>query len=127
MLQIPGLYTADSELSGRGVFCANEIPPDCLIEICPVIKIPISEITHLEKTTLFNYYFEWGEDNDEGAIALGLGSLYNHSTSPNARYLIDLQKDTIDFYSIKEIQAGEEITVNYLGLPGQKGKVWFQQ
>ena len=126
MDRIPGLFISESKLSGRGVFCANDIIQGSLIEICPVIIIPIHQMDFLKKTALYDYYFEWGEKNQEGAIALGLGSIYNHSTNSNARYLLDFEKKTIDIYSISSINAGEEITVNYNGDPNEKGKVWFQ-
>ncbi len=123
---IPDLYVAQSEISGRGVFCGRDIPEGSLIEICQVIRIPAKDMANLKSTVLYDYYFEWGESDQEGAIALGSGSIYNHSTSPNAKYLADYENDELQVISIKAIEAGTEITFNYHGTPDQKGKVWFE-
>ena len=40
-------------------------------------------------------------------------------------YLLDYEHRTIDFYAIRTIEAGEEITVNYNGEPGIDTPVWF--
>jgi len=124
---IPDLYVGPSEIEGRGVFCGREIPEGSLIEICPVIRIPAKDMEHLKATALYDYYFEWGASNLEGAIALGSGSIYNHSTNPNAKYLADYENDELQIWAIKEIEAGTEITFNYHGKPDLEGKVWFEK
>jgi SET domain-containing protein len=55
----------------------------------------------------------------------GYGSLYNHSYRPNARY-VDLAGRTKLFTAIRDIAAGEEITVNYNGEPGDETPVGFE-
>jgi len=62
---------------------------------------------------LYEYYYLWGEGHDTCAIALGFGSLYNHSTHPNAEFIPDYSDDTIIFTALRDIAAGEEITVDY--------------
>ena len=57
-------------------------------------------------------------------LALGYGSLYNHSYRPNARY-VDLSERTKLFTAIRDIAAGEEITVNYNGEPEDQTPVGF--
>ena len=37
-----------------------------------------------EEDDLYNYCFSWGDNYEHTAIALGYGSLYNHSYTPNA-------------------------------------------
>ena len=68
------------------------------------------------------YVFEWGEG--KVALALGFGSLYNHSYRPNARYN-DVGPQTKAFQALRDIAPGEEITVNYNGEPARRRKVWF--
>ena len=75
--------------------------------------MPSKEMKIIDDTVLYNYYFLWGANQKKCAICLGYGSLYNHDYHPNARYELDLANKTIDFFCIKEIEAGEEITVNY--------------
>lgn len=98
-----------------------------MIEICPAIVLSEKDLPAIHSTKLHDYYFLWGEDQQQCAIALGYGSLFNHSYQPNARYLLDYEHLTIDFYCIKKIEAGEEITVNYNGEPDEKTPVWFDQ
>ena len=126
MQHIPSLYVAPSPLGGRGVFTAAEVPEGALIEISPVLVLKPADCAPIDKTDLFSYYFLWGVKEETCAIALGYGSLYNHSYHPNARYLADYEEDRLLFYSITDIGAGEEITVNYMGSPEEKGRVWFR-
>ena len=59
------------------------------------------------------------------ALALGFGSLYNHSYRPNARY-DDVGRQAKAFTALRDIAAGEEVTVNYNGEPGLRRRVWFE-
>jgi SET domain-containing protein len=114
MLQrTPGLYYAPSHIHGRGVFCTHPLSEGDLIEISPVIVLPEKEIELLSHSLLYGYYFSWGEKQDQCAIALGYGSLYNHSEEPNAEFTPDFSDDTILFTALRDIPAGEEITIDY--------------
>lgn len=123
--RIPHLYVAPSKLGGRGVFTSKKIPKGAIIEICPAIVSPKKELKHIDKTVLFNYYFEWGEDYKDGAFILGYGSLYNHSYKPNAHYLADFEMQTVDFFALEDIPAGSEICTNYNGQPDDQSELWF--
>jgi uncharacterized protein len=79
-------------------------------------------IEGLSQTPLKNYCFAWGDR--QYALALGYGSLYNHSYRPNARYE-DVGRTVKAFVAIRAIAQGEEITINYNGKPRSKAKVWF--
>ncbi len=127
MQRIPGLYFAPSALGGRGVFCAEDISKGSIIELCPIIRIPASEVDIIHQTELHDYYFVWGEKNDEAAIALGFGSLYNHSYTPNAEFVLCFDTETINIYAIEHISAGVEITFNYHGQPNSKDPLWFDE
>ncbi|MFN5732282.1 MAG: SET domain-containing protein-lysine N-methyltransferase, partial [Planctomyces sp.] len=56
--------------------------------------------------------FEYGRGTV--ALALGFGALYNHSFTPNARY-DDAGRQVKEFRALRDIQPGEEITINYNG------------
>ena len=71
----------------------------------------------------FKLYLPLGEDK---ALALGYGSLYNHSYTPNARYFTNIENQSIDFYARKDIREGEEIMVNYNGDPEDQSPLWFE-
>ena len=125
MNQRPGLYIAHSIDKGTGVFTSESIPAGEIIEVCPVIVIPKMELPIIHKTVLHDYYFLWGPKLDKCAIALGFGSIYNHELNPNANLILDIENQTIDIESITEIEAGEEITLNYHGEPGNSDALWF--
>jgi uncharacterized protein len=108
---------------GRGVFARRAIRKGEVIESVPVLVMTSEEYAEgLSKTALKDYCFGWG--TDQVALALGYGSLYNHSYRPNARYE-DIGTQTKDFVAVRDIAEGEEITINYNGKPGSKAKVWF--
>ncbi len=109
---------------GRGVFARRLIEEGEVIERVPVLVLPVGEGESGSRTKkMDNYCFQWGRG--KVAVALGYGSLYNHSYEPNARY-DDQRRQTKVFKAIRDITAGEEITVNYNGDPGDKTPVWFK-
>lgn len=113
--------------TGRGVFAEQDIPKDTIVERAHVIYISEDQIPHLEKTTFDNYCFFWDRSNPEKtlALALGYGSLYNHSYAPNAIFNCNFEKQTIDFIAYREIKQGEEICINYNGDPESQEPLWF--
>lgn len=122
----PNIYLAETETKGRGVFAARPIPVGDTIEICPVIVLPEDETALINQTHLYNYYFGWSEDLTVVGIALGLGSIYNHSYQPNAQYLKHFSRAELEFVALRDIAQGEEITVNYNHEPTNLKKVWFE-
>jgi SET domain-containing protein len=105
-------YVAPSTLHGRGVFAAVPIAAGEVIEECPVLRFPATQREQIGSTLLDEYYFEWDGD---GAIAMGLGSLYNHSDAPVAEYIKDTANDVLVVRALSAIAAGEEITFSYSG------------
>jgi SET domain-containing protein len=109
---------------GRGVFARRLIRKGEVVERVPVLVLPISVLVNSESedSHLSHYGFAWGRE--KVAVALGYGSLYNHSYSPNARY-DDTGRQTKLFTAIRNIAPGEEITINYNGGPRRRAPVWF--
>ena len=122
----PLTYLGESPNRGRGIFAAERIADGTLIEVCPVIVIPGPETDDLMRTALRDYRFLWGALGDDSAIALGWGSLYNHSNAPNAMYVKKYDQRVIEFVAIADIAKDEEITVSYNGGIGDKSPVWFE-
>lgn len=111
-------YVAPSPtVHGRGVFAAEHISGGEVIEECPVIRVPAAQLGRLGATVVDEYYFSWEGD---GAIALGHGSLYNHSSTPNAEYLKDTADDVLTVRALTDIVAGEEIAFDYGGPSGAR-------
>jgi uncharacterized protein len=108
---------------GRGVFARRLIRRGEVIERVPMLVLTAEEFEdRWAGTSLANYCFAWGRGTM--ALALGYGSLYNHSYRPNARY-DDVGPQTKEFTAVRDIAPGEEITVNYNGAPTSRAAVWF--
>ncbi|BAZ31117.1 nuclear protein SET [Cylindrospermum sp. NIES-4074] len=117
------LVVRDTDSKGRGVFAQKDFAKGEVIEKACVIVIPKKQVKLIVQTVLFNYYFNW--HGESGAIALGLTSLFNHSYHPNALYVKNFAKRVIEVIAYQDIDAGEEITVNYNGRVDDVSPVWF--
>ena len=113
---------------GRGVFAVSRLACGEIIETAPVILIPAAEWPHIEPTVLAFYIYNFGPTAEEehAAIALGYGSLYNHSYTPNAKYTKNWDEQVIRFVALSDIEPGEEITINYNGAPENQTPIWFE-
>ena len=113
MIYNPKVYVDKSPIHGWGVFAKEDIMEGEVFEECPILTLPIDkgEITSL----LIGYRFNWPQGNDfeEQVVALGYGSLYNHSDNANSFWISDLENRTFKFISNREIKKGEEIFVWY--------------
>ena len=104
-----------SEGKGRGVFACAPIAAGALLEEAPVVVVPAAQVAQIDRTTLAEYYFEWGEDGREAALLLGACSLCNHSPEPNAVFVRNYEHLAIAFFARRAIAPGEEITIDYNG------------
>ena len=119
------LYIDKTPKKGKAVFTNERIAAGTVIEISPVIVMSLDDRKHLDKTLLHDYIFEWGKLKDKCCMALGLIPIYNHSYKSNCEYFMDFEDDTILIKTVKEIEKGEELTINYNGNWNDGKKVWF--
>ncbi len=113
------VYAAPSPRHGRGVFAGRGFRTGEVVERCPVLRIPASDRRLVQKTVLKTYLYE--RDRGAAAIALGLGSLYNHSLDPNAEFELLLDADVVEFRALRHIAPGEEVTISYC----DDSDLWF--
>ena len=113
------------ERRGRGMFSCRKFLKGELIERAPVIPINEKQWPFAEKTILSDYAFDWGQNDEQAAIALGYVSIYNHSYSPNAQLEELLDELMMEVIAIRDIQPGEEVTINYNGDPANQDPLWF--
>ena len=119
----PLIEVKQTRTRGRGVFAREFIPDGTVIERVPVLVIPSEQVLDsLPGSVVHDYVFHWGRGTV--ALALGFGSIYNHSYKPNARY-DDVGRMTKIFTALKDIEAGQEITVNYNGHEDDDSPLWF--
>ena len=69
-------------------------------------------------TVLEHYLFKGRAGNM--LLALGVGSLFNHSQKPNLDYRIDHDQLMIRYFAAREIMPEEELTIFY------GDKLWFE-
>ena len=120
------LYLSITQNKGRGVFTKSDIDADTILETAPVIVMSSDERKLLDQTLLHDYIFEWQPDGLEMCcMALGWVPMYNHSYESNCEYFMNYDDQTIYIQAMRDINAGEELTINYNGTYNDKEKVWF--
>ena len=124
--QRPGLHIIPHEIKKRCIVCLETISKGELIELCPVIVLSAEDTVLIHKTKLHDYYFVWDIEEKSAALALGYGSLYNHSDEPNAEFELMIPDKMIRIYALADIPAGEEICLDYMGLKDTEASLWFQ-
>lgn len=123
------IYIKKSKIfnAGRGVYALSSIKKGEVIERCPIVEVPKNDMASLNESILVTYFFYFGKKKQRLLIALGFGSIYNHSHKPNAVYKIKLTENTINFIALHNIKKNEEITFNYShGNPKDKSPLWFE-
>jgi uncharacterized protein len=110
---------------GRGIYTTDPIEMGTVVEIAPVLILPDTDKALVDQTSLFDYYFLWGDDQLQYAIALGYASLYNHSYSPNCVYEAQYEDKVLHILALRDIAAGEQLTFNYNCDPTETKEVWF--
>ncbi|KAG0293733.1 hypothetical protein BGZ96_002375 [Linnemannia gamsii] len=96
---------------GRGIVTTVAIPTRTVIDISPILLFPSEEYsTHGQHTHLDHYTYRW---KGGMALALGLGSMFNHSRTPNVGFQRDINNGLIRYSTLREIDVGEELCISY--------------
>jgi hypothetical protein len=93
---------------GRGVFATRAFAKGESVESCPTLELPEDTVTG----RLGDYVFGSAEDEHEVILLLGYGMLYNHSYEANCEYIQDGPR-VITFVTTRDVEAGEELTIDY--------------
>ena len=105
--------------AGRGVYAGRRIDEGEIVEVCPMLVVDDDAAGEALALGANGYVFTWGESST--ALALGYGSLYNHSYAPNATTLETA--DELVITALRTIEPGDEIFINYMG--NETEGVWF--
>jgi SET domain-containing protein len=122
---LPSLFIAGTREKGRGVFTAEDISKKTVVEMSPVIVMPKKDRLLIDKTLLYYYIFEWGPKRDKCCMALGYVPMYNHSYTSNCEYEMDYDNEYMVIRTVRDVKAGEELTINYNGEWNGQTKIWF--
>ncbi|MFX1499245.1 MAG: SET domain-containing protein-lysine N-methyltransferase [Promethearchaeota archaeon] len=119
-----------SEKKGRGAFAKKPIKKGTLIDVAHVVPLPNKDYMKICNTILYHFCYVWEDPKHlpefENAITLSVSQFMNHSFKPNVKYLYDYEKKVIEYTALRNIADGEELTVNYNGIVGDKTPVWFE-
>jgi len=104
------LYVSKSPMKDAewGVFTDTFIPKGTTIEIARTLKIKNEHIFQNENI-LNDYVFKL--DDKHSLLALGFGSLFNHSEKPLVSYKVTDGK--VYYFTLADIFPGDEITISY--------------
>ena len=120
------LYIDETEHKGRGVFTKRKLKAGVIVETAPVIVMSADDRKLIDQTLLHDYIFEWQpEGADMCCMALGWVPLFNHSYAANCEYFMNYKKQVMYIETVRDIPAGEELTINYNGNWNEQEKVWF--
>lgn len=110
------LFLAKTQNKGFGIFTKEDIPPNTIVEISPVIKLKINDLKQ-EFKKIKIWCYDWNQKNV--GLSSGFGPLYNHDWNPNI--VMDYSKNQyFSFKTTKKIEKNEELTINY-------GSTWWKK
>jgi uncharacterized protein len=117
------IYINEAPGKGRGVFAKVAIKEGEVIETVPVLFMRSDEFHDLNPSNIGdNYVYYW--DDEHVAIALGYGSIYNHSRTPEADY--EFGDHSISYIALRDIAPDEEIHINYENDPDDQSPLPFE-
>lgn len=110
----PFFIIVDTEF-GRGLIAAKDIREREIIEISPYLRINSHDSRCMDATVIESYRFLIDGENILGdtCLALGYGSLFNHSEEPNVDYDIDPSRSIIEYVTLRDIEKGEQLFIDY--------------
>jgi len=105
--------------SGRGLFASEPLLRGTLIHSAPCLLVTKASYQEHAKHTVLEHYL-FNTPNGDKLLALGYGSIFNHSDSPNVDYRIDKPNLTVNYYASKGVEKGEELFIYY------GASLWFE-
>ena len=120
------VQVATSAVAGRGLFATEPIAADTLVMEAPLLLIPAEQRAALQATLVDDYVYEWDETGT-AALVLGVSSMCNHDDDPNAFLWLVPDGLIAQLFALRDIEAGEEITVSYRAEEGSEdAPLWFE-
>jgi len=100
---------------GFGVYATEKITARERIEECHIMPT-IPQDTFKSRSTPFpieTFNYQYLSGHIEPVVVLGFAGIYRHSTNCNAVWVQHKSARAFQFYALNDIQAGEEIRINY--------------
>jgi len=112
----PLVHVLETSSKGRGVFAKCDVPAKTLVEVSPILLVKGGEYEghRLRKTIFESYLFTWSRSTGDMALALGMGSLFNHDpAAPNVSFELDRVNHTIRYTTSVNVKQGQELCIYY--------------
>lgn len=119
-------YTSDkieirkSPVHGLGVFAKQFIPKEETVEVCKLLKLGW-RMAYQHDPIIKDYC--WGNSGckcdqckmhgPSSYLALGFGSIYNHSDDPSIKLKFDYENQMFSAIAARDIEKDEELFVTY--------------
>mmetsp|Transcript_15147 Transcript_15147/g.25153 ORF Transcript_15147/g.25153 Transcript_15147/m.25153 type:complete len:175 (+) Transcript_15147:140-664(+) len=120
------MYIKNVPGKGRGVYAGEDIPSRKLINISPVLLFPEGGGVNgdcgaacgcPEREILAHYTYTY--DKDTQALALGMGSMFNHARKNNVGFVLDKENLLIRYTTVHDVTKDSELLINY------GNRLWF--
>lgn len=120
-LPIIPMYLKNSLGKGRGVYAGVNIPYGTLIHISPILlfcadkdgsphaALPSEACPSRRILNHYTYTF----NSECQALALGLGSMFNHAKNNNVGFIMDKENLLIRYTTLTDIAKDIELCINY--------------
>lgn len=102
---------------GRGVFATCNISENEHVFSSEVLTLSKEDSLIIQSTSLKYYVYSLNKDQD--CLAVGPGTLLNHSNNPNLEYCLTtivengVKRTLISYKALREIESGEELFIDY--------------
>ncbi|TGZ80382.1 hypothetical protein EX30DRAFT_396384 [Ascodesmis nigricans] len=100
---------------GRGVFASCFISSGTILDTCPILLLQPGE--SIPGRTIWDYSYNWPTPNSPTptqAIILGLGSMFNHSSSrQNVGWRRNVENQVVVYTALRDVRRGEELLISY--------------
>jgi len=129
------VYVNQSTKHGAGVFASTGLPKGTVVHIAPVLLLKKDDLNVINETDIAGYVFTW--DETRLAFAMGVGSLFNHSSDNNCFYEMwsigDVDSvsnfcypfNAFRFVTLRDVACGDELTISYTS--EDQPDLWFDE
>lgn len=117
LLYAEKLAVRRSNIHRWGVFARQKIKKYEILEEFPYFSIPTEELNECKSCLPYSYFLS----DKFSVIGMGFCGLYNHSSNSNVDCEIDKVNEVMRHYATRDIQVGEELTLDY----GEENSKYF--
>lgn len=105
------LKIKNSKKYGRHIVSTKKILKKTKIESTPLLLFSKKDRKIVNHTFLKKYIYHYPFKKNTDALAMGIGSFFNHSENPNVKF--EIKKNYVVFWAIKDIKAGDQLFIDY--------------